>query len=252
MKTPIKLKHLILLLALLISGPFLLAQEKEEELAKKQDVLEEQKAKQEEKMLKEQKEMQEEQKAMQAEKMHKAQKEMQEMELQAKKRMLEQQQKMQQLEYEYQKQKKQHELERLSRESSRGVRAETRTSGIRSEGDYMIAAPFVQSNQSQLTLRNNFDGGSDTSKGKFEVGEDSRHFKCMISGKVKSGDIYISVKYPDGKVFKELKINSAAEVNFTQSRTMKDGEKDRYIGSWSYEVKANKAEGIYMLQIMTY
>ena len=59
----------------------------------------------------------------------------------------------------------------------------------------------------------------------------------------------IEAKYPDGKVFKELTITSAAEINFSQSRSIKEDEEERYVGSWSYEVRAEKAEGNYMMQI---
>ena len=76
----------------------------------------------------------------------------------------------------------------------------------------------------------------------------------MINGKVKSGEIQIIVKYPNGKEFKNLTINSAAEISYSQSLTLKEGEesKDKYIGTWNYEVKATFAEGNYMLQMMTH
>jgi len=114
--------------------------------------------------------------------------------------------------------------------------------------------PFVYiggQNQSQLTLRNSFNGGSDTSKGEFEVEMGTRSFRCTINGKTRSGSIYVEVKYPDGKVFKELNITSAAEVSFSQSRTIQEDEEDKYIGTWSYVIKADKAEGNYSMSILT-
>ena len=119
------------------------------------------------------------------------------------------------------------------------------------EGIY-VTSGSSQNSQSQLTLRNSFSGSTDSSKGEFEVGEETHHFRVMITGKVKSGDIQIIVKYPSGKVFKDLTVNSAAEITFSQSLTFKEGEESKYIGSWKYEVKAVSAEGNYTLQIMTH
>ena len=116
-------------------------------------------------------------------------------------------------------------------------------------------SPFVYSygsaNQTQLTLRNTFMGGSDESKGEFEVGKETRRIRCIINGRVKSGAIEIKINYPDGKVFKELTINSSAEISFTQSMNIKEGQESKYVGSWKYQVVADKAEGNYLLQIST-
>ncbi len=73
----------------------------------------------------------------------------------------------------------------------------------------------------------------------------------MISGKVRAGEIIIKVLYPGGKVFKELTITSSAEITFTQSLTINEGSGDKYVGSWTYEVRAEKAEGNYTLAIST-
>lgn len=104
---------------------------------------------------------------------------------------------------------------------------------------------------SQLTLRKNFNGTTDTSQGYFDVEPDIRHFRCMISGSVKSGEIFIRVQYPGGKVFKDLTINSSADINFSQSVSIREGEESKYAGTWSYVIRADKAEGNYMLQIST-
>ncbi|MCP4310737.1 MAG: hypothetical protein GY790_05705 [Bacteroidetes bacterium] len=105
--------------------------------------------------------------------------------------------------------------------------------------------------QSQLTLRNSFSGGSDASRGEFDVDKGIRQFKCMIMGKVREGEILIKVLYPGGKVFKELTITSSAEVTYTQSLYINDGSEEKYVGSWTYEVKAQKAKGNYTLSIST-
>ena len=163
-------------------------------------------------------------------------------EIQARKEMLEEQQdEMRDMERHYAEQAR-------ARESSR-VKAFYRSS---EHFDEPFVAPMLyQGNQSQLTLRNSFRGGSDSSKGDFQVEKDTRHFRCMINGKVNSGEIFIKIQYPGGKVFKELTINSSAEISFNQSLTIKEGEEDKYLGTWKYEIKATKAEGNYMLQIST-
>jgi hypothetical protein len=118
-------------------------------------------------------------------------------------------------------------------------------------GDNFVLPYFHQDNQTQLTLRNNFRGGSDSSDGEFDLEEGTHYFRCMISGKVRSGSISIKVVYPGGKTFKELTINSSAEVNYSQSLSIKEGEEKKYLGTWKYSVEADKAEGNYILSIST-
>lgn len=77
------------------------------------------------------------------------------------------------------------------------------------------------------------------------------HFRCMISGRVNYGEIYIRAEYPGGKVFKEITISSSGEISFSQSLTIREGQENKFVGFRKYEVKAEKAEGNYMLQIQT-
>lgn len=177
-------------------------------------------------------------------------------ELQAKKMMLqEQQEKMKQLESQYADQAR--EFYERSRDATRwstpyvtGITI-PEGSGEYRRGEYLFGT-FNQGSQTQLTLRKNFRGGTtNTSKGEFEVESDIRHFRCMINGTVRSGEIVVGVEYPDGKTFKELVINSSADVNFSQSISIKEGEEKKYTGTWKYMIKADKAEGNYMLQIST-
>jgi hypothetical protein len=118
-------------------------------------------------------------------------------------------------------------------------------------GNYSYVMPHGYGNQAQITLRNTFQGGSDSSQGEFEVDKDTRVVQVLINGKVKSGDITIKILYPKGDVFKDLTINSSAEISFNQSMSLKDGEESKYTGTWKYEVEADKAEGNYLLQIST-
>ena len=109
-----------------------------------------------------------------------------------------------------------------------------------------------QENQSQLTIRNSFDGNTDSSEGVFDVDESTKHIRCTINGKARSGKINIKILYPGGKVFKDLSITSSAEISFTQSFSIKEEEKKKYVGAWTYKITADKAEGSYMLSFMTH
>ncbi len=140
-----------------------------------------------------------------------------------------------------------------ARESARArssARVYSYSSGSSDEKPYVFFSGGQES-QSQLIIRNSYRGTSDTSKGEFDVNESTTHIRCMINGKVRSGKITIKVLYPGGKVFKNLSITSSAEISFTQSLSIKEEEKKKYIGSWNYEVTADKAEGSYMLSFMT-
>lgn len=180
-------------------------------------------------------------------------------EMKAKKQMLEEQeQQMRQLEHQYAEQAR--SAERSARASARSYsRSSGRSSGASTyvipsgdHSDYFIYSGFNQETQTQLTLRNSFDGASIDSKGSFEVDETTRHFRVMINGKVKSGEIRIIVDYPNGDTFKDLVINSAAEISFSQSVTIGEEDPDKYIGEWDYKVIAENAKGTYMLQIQTH
>jgi hypothetical protein len=173
-------------------------------------------------------------------------------EIRARKEMLEEQRKTREQEMELR------EFQRQQAEEAR-VRTKTATLVQPSTGTiYMKGGdpdfPIIigeSSSQTQLTLRNTFRGTTDSSNGTFDLGEDTRHFRCMINGKVQSGEITIKIEYPGGKTFKELTINSSAEISYNQALTIKDDDADKYIGAWKYTVKADKAEGSYMLQIST-
>jgi len=170
--------------------------------------------------------------------------------------------KQEQIEFQRQRMKEQQlktiELEKAyaeqARESSRArssARVYSHSSGFSDEPSYFIYSGS-QENQSSLTLRNSFDGETDSSEGEFDVDESTTHIRCTINGKVRSGKINIKVIYPGGKVFKDLSITTSAEISFTQSLTVKEEEKKKYVGSWQYKVSADKAEGSYNLSFMTH
>jgi len=231
-------RYLILALIFLMAGIVVMAQDKEAE-KKMQEAIQ-----QEEMQAKRDQQQAERamQKALQAEKM------------QARKNLLEeqhqhQQDQMRSLEREYADQAR--FFEREAREYSRTEPFVVGSGWTNPQNTYLLSSSG-QGNQSQLTLRKAFRGTSNTSKGEFEVESGIRHFKCMISGSAKSGEIFIGVEYPDGKTFKELTINASADINFSQSISIKEGDQKKYTGSWKYVIKSDKAEGNYMLQIMTH
>lgn len=140
-----------------------------------------------------------------------------------------------------------------AREASRArssARVYSRSSGF-DEPSYFIYSGS-QENQSQLTIRNSFDGETDSSEGEFDVNESTTHIRCTINGKAKSGKITVKILYPGGKVFKDLSITSSAQISFSQSLTIQEEEKNKYIGAWKYKVTADKAEGSYTLSFMTH
>ena len=177
-------------------------------------------------------------------------KQMRELEMKLRKQHLEQEQKMKELERTYEVQAR--EAARVARSSARErafVYASPST-GVADEGSYFIQ--FGQENQSQLTIRNSFDGETDSAEGEFDVDESTTHIRCTINGKANAGKIAIKIMYPGGKVFKDLSITSSAQISFSQSLTIKEEEKKKYVGSWTYKVSADKAEGSYSLSFMTH
>jgi len=184
-------------------------------------------------------------------------KQMQEKEMQLKQ--LEMQLKKQQLEQE----KKMAELEKTYERQARSVRSSARASSGSSERSFVYAVPepgdepsyfihsYGQDSQTQLTLRNSFNGETLSSDGEFEVDEGIRKIRLSANGKVRHGEINIKVLYPNGKVFKDLSINSSAQITFSQSLTVKEEEKKKYVGTWKYQIKTKTAEGSYMLSIST-
>jgi hypothetical protein len=184
-------------------------------------------------------------------------KQMQEREMQLKQ--MEMQLKKQQLEQE----KKMVELEKAYELQSRSARSSARASSGSRERSFVYAVPepgdepsyfihsYGQDSQTQLTLRNSFNGETLSSDGEFEVDESTRKIRLSANGKVRHGEINIKVLYPNGKVFKDLSINSSAQITFSQSLTVKEEEKKKYVGTWKYEIKTKTAEGSYMLSIVT-
>jgi len=142
------------------------------------------------------------------------------------------------------------EQARKASRSRSSTRVYSTGTGFPDEPSYFIYSGG-QENQSQLTIRNSFDGETDSAEGEFEVHESTTHIRCTINGKVRHGKITVKVLYPGGKVFKDLSITSSAEISFTQNMSIQKEEKNKYVGAWKYKVSADKAEGSYSLSFMT-
>ena len=231
----------VLILMLLFSGSMVFAQEKSTE---EEDV----KAAAEAEM-----KYKEAQMLQKMEQERQAKKEMllqQQEEMKEKQRQMEEQQhQVREMERQYRQQNR--ELEQRVRESSR-ERSSGRSTFVMPDGNYVFTTGVGQNNQSQLTLRNTFQGQSSNTNGDFEVDAGVKHIRIMINGKVKNGEITIKIQLPGGKVFKTMTLDAAAEVTYSQSLTVKEEDEKKYVGSWNYSVKSDKAEGSYMLQIMAH
>jgi len=119
-----------------------------------------------------------------------------------------------------------------------------------SSGDGFSFVGDRSSQSSQLSLSKRFDGETTENEGTYEVEEGVRHISLSLSGSVKEGKIIISVKLPDGELFKKMTIDNSADIQFSQMiSTNKDETK--YSGKWTYEIEAVKAVGSYRLTIQT-
>ncbi len=186
------------------------------------------------------------QEAQKKEQLAKQEKQMKEMEMQMKKQQLEQEKKVAEMERAFAEQARS-----SGRSGERAFVYATPSTGFGDEGSYFISS-FGQENQSQLTIRNSYDGETDSAEGEFDVDESTRHIRCTINGKANTGRITIKIQYPGGKTFKDLSITSSAQISFSQSLTIKEEEKQKYVGAWTYKVTADKAEGSYSLSFMTH
>ena len=168
--------------------------------------------------------------------------------------------KQEQIEFQRQQMKEQQvktmELEKVYAEQARAAARARSAERVYIPSTGISGEPFFysfgQENQSQLTLRNSFNGETVSSAGDFVVDDNISHIRLTINGKVRHGEISVRVLLPDGKKFKDLTINSSAEIAFSQSLTLKDEDKNKYVGAWKYEVKTKTAEGNYSLSIMTH
>ena len=99
-----------------------------------------------------------------------------------------------------------------------------------------------------LTLKKSFKSESITKKSVFEVEEEQDKIRFSVSGSCRSGKILITIVYPSGDLFKYIEIDPSADIRWSQSIKLTD-KKDKYIGKWIIEIKAEEAEGGYTFMI---
>jgi len=74
--------------------------------------------------------------------------------------------------------------------------------------------------------------------------------KMLLTGRVKSGKIILTLTTPTGKKFKTIEIDTTSDVMFEQELNLSKGKSD-WIGDWQLHIKTEKADGSYRLQIYT-
>ena len=104
---------------------------------------------------------------------------------------------------------------------------------------------------SRLTLSKNYNGQSIDKQGTFEVEDKISKLKMSIEGHVNSGSIKVSLILPDGKPYKSLTMDDSADIQWSESLNIKEGE-TKYYGTWKYRITTKVAEGSYLLSINTY
>ncbi|KPL16198.1 MAG: hypothetical protein AMS26_05425 [Bacteroides sp. SM23_62] len=104
---------------------------------------------------------------------------------------------------------------------------------------------------SSLMLSKRYNGQSIDKQGTFEVDDNIKKLKLSIDGEVNSGSITVSLILPDGKPYKSLTMDDTADIHWSESLSIKDGEK-KYYGTWRYRITTKVADGSYHLSINTY
>ena len=104
---------------------------------------------------------------------------------------------------------------------------------------------------SRLTLSKHYNGQSIDKQGTFEVEDKISKLKMSIEGHVNSGSIKVSLILPDGKAYKSLTMDDSADIHWSESLSIQDGE-TKYYGTWKYRITTKVADGSYQLSINTY
>jgi hypothetical protein len=135
--------------------------------------------------------------------------------------------------------------EAITREMAR-ARAYTRQ-----RGDYIYVSEQGSERNSRLMLSKRYNGQSIDKQGTFEVDDDITKLKISIDGAVESGSITVSLILPDGKPYKSLTMDDSADIHWSESLNIKEGQK-KYYGTWKYRISTKQADGSYHLSINTF
>ncbi|MFC2115434.1 hypothetical protein ACFLTU_03115 [Bacteroidota bacterium] len=118
--------------------------------------------------------------------------------------------------------------------------------------DYNFAYSTSSSEKnSRLTLSKRYDGESASKTGSFSVDKGVKKIRLSIHGSVKSGKITLELYIPGEKELKKLTIDDSADIQWSQSINVKEGE-TKYYGEWTYVINVQNAKGLYSLSLSTY
>jgi hypothetical protein len=115
----------------------------------------------------------------------------------------------------------------------------------RDRGEFYIGQEVKST---RLNLSKHFEGESVSKTGTFMVEEGIRMLDISIKGSVQEGSITLSISKPGKNLFKELVIDSSADVEWNQLFTIKEDNKESN-GDWTYKIEAAKVKGFYSLSI---
>lgn len=136
--------------------------------------------------------------------------------------------------------------EAITREMSRA------RSLSREREDYIYVSGYGSGeHNSRLMLSKRYDGQSIDKQGTFNIEDKITKLKLSIEGRVESGSIKISLILPDGKPFKSLTVDDSADIRWSESLSIKEGE-TKYFGTWKYRITTKVADGHYQMSINTY
>lgn len=136
--------------------------------------------------------------------------------------------------------------EAITREMSRA------RSLSREREDYIYVSGYGSGeHNSRLMLSKRYDGQSIDKQGTFDIEDKITKLKLSIEGRVESGSIKISLILPDGKPFKSLTVDDSADIRWSESLSIKEGE-TKYFGTWKYRITTKVADGHYQMSINTY
>ena len=103
---------------------------------------------------------------------------------------------------------------------------------------------------SEITFAKSFNGQSLESTKKFNVGSHYSMLKMQLSGRVNSGSITLTLTTPAGIKFKTIEIDATSDVTYEQELNLSEGRED-WVGDWQLQIKTEKADGSYRLNIYT-
>jgi hypothetical protein len=122
----------------------------------------------------------------------------------------------------------------------------------RAQRDYVYVTNWSSNeSNSRLMLSKRYDGQSIDKQGTFEVENNITKLKLSIEGQVNSGSITVSLVLPGGKSYKSLTMDDSADIHWSESLNIQDGE-TKYYGTWKYRITTKVAEGSYHLSINTF